>query len=240
MSAGFQVVDEYGVTVVDENNVCLAFREKGTRTANNAAPFWVPSSSVYYDDVTYTGGDAPVFAIHKPFVNNGRNDHGAGLWGVGYNSSTNTWTFRTIVTANPNWGPVDYSYTYYIFDRPKVTATNGAGIEIFDANGGIVFSSHFQQLKMKPEGTTLPAGTYAHTYAANVTLINDTRDEMDSFGNIRYWFVYTANVSTFACTTTGIVSAGISSSNEGSDTWQPSGIESNANGGSLIVDAGDL
>lgn len=129
MPAGFQSIADNGSVQIDENFFCLAAVVKGVASANILHPAGA-GTGVQYCDISYTG-DTPLLAFYIPPP-----QAGCILSTV---KNGNTWTWRVLVLAgtgqafNPN-------FTYYIFDRP-VASASGAGIEVYDAQGRLTFSS---------------------------------------------------------------------------------------------------
>lgn len=235
MSAGFEVVNPSGVVLVDENYVNPVLRTWGNGWAGGSPSFDYPPGGVLFTDITYSGGSAPIFVVYKAGIA-GRGDFGAGVFGRSYNAATNTWTFRVLVTDKNG---ADYSFQYYIFDRP-VPVPSGGGVEVYNGAGQMVFSSLFQPLSTKKYSTALPSGKWGHVFAAGVGVQNDTYDISGPNGPV--WIDrYRIDVATWACFPTSVVQSTRSYSQDNSrQTWTPSGLENNATEGTFLVDLSRL
>lgn len=235
MTPFLELVNDNGVTVVDETYTCLALRQWGNGYALGQPTFAFPSGGVHVQDITYTGGTAPVLALYKAGIVS-RLDRGVGVLGRSYNAQTNTWTFRIMVVCNPTFGE-DFSFTYYIFDEPLPLLSGTVGAELMNGAGRCVFSSGQHQMIMKPHTSSLPTGKWAHTFGAGVTVQNDTYEVSDTNGNISYNERYTITLEAWGCDPNSVffMTRGYSQDNA-RETWTPTGIEANSSTGSFLVD----
>jgi hypothetical protein len=228
---GIRLINDNNVVIVDENYVCLALRQWGNGWANNPPNFNYPPGGVGIQDITYTGGTAPVLAIYKN-VPVGRDDMGAGVIGRAYNASTNTWTFRIMVTER--YGQ-DYSYSYYVFDRPLATIL-GVKVNVFDGAGRCVFSNRDYPMITKAYSPSLPTGKWAHTFNAGYGVQNDTYDISNGSGGVQWIDRVTYSLQTWGCSPNSVFQSTRRFSQDGYDNYVGSGLENNLSTGTFLVD----
>ncbi|WP_313534405.1 hypothetical protein [Sphingomonas sp.] len=235
MTPFLELVNDNGVTVVDDRYTCLALRQWGNGWALAMPSFNYPPGGVRTQDITYAGGTAPVMAVYKA-ANQSRLDGGAGVIGRSYNPATNTWTFRVMVVSSPTWGE-DYSFSYYIFDQPLPLVAGEVGAELFDGAGRCLFSSSLHQMIMRPAGAALSSAKWAHTFPGGVGVQNETYDVSDGSGSISFRDRYTISLSTWGSSPTSVFNVPRTYSQDNSrENWVPSGLEANSSEGSFLVD----
>ena len=243
MTAFLELVNDNGVSIVDETYPCLALRQWGTGWALGQPSFAFPAGGVHVQDITYAGGTAPVLALFKAGMSS-RLDRGVGVLGRSYNAQTNTWTFRVMVICNPTFGE-DYSFTYYIFDEPLPLPSGAVGAELMNSAGRCVFSSGQHQMLTKAPATTLPTGKWAHTFRADVKVQNDTYETSETNGDITYHDRYTITLGAWGCDPNRVYFMTRSYSQVRKQTgpirdidiaWTPAGLEANTSDGSFLID----
>ena len=226
MSAGLQIYNDNNILIIDENWVTPCLRQSGTvyATSNlfyNGAGVY----SGFYVDVNYSGGESPIIAINKAQYN-GRTDVAACIVGV-YSTDSVNWVFRLCVFGSMGRGDFDRSVNYYIFDRPAVTG--GAGLEVFDASGKIVFSSMYKPLILLPFASNQPNGTYAFHMLSPVSVVNDnTEVEISSGGSPIFRDIYRIGIRGAFSTPNGVYVVDWQSNGNGRYDYAPSIYETGA------------
>jgi hypothetical protein len=147
MPAGFQVFNDSNTVQVDQDYLCLQFVAKGSQTLTTrmtAAGIMDPgvASSVQSQTgnawVNPLGTGAPSFAGDGLVAFRAR---GGGRVGVGY---TNT-GLPVFIGDSPTAGPI---VDWWQFGRAAVRSS-GAGLEVYDASGNLVFSDAQRPMKLE-------------------------------------------------------------------------------------------
>lgn len=124
-----------GSTQIDDTHFCLSLKSKGTATATITHPTSEPATkTLRYVDVVYTSPDAPVFAIQLPETTP---IMCAGV--IAISRSGNVWTFRVGVMGQSGQ---NFSFNYFIYDRPDWITSGGSGIALRDASLKPIFNSN--------------------------------------------------------------------------------------------------
>lgn len=185
MPVGAEFFTDTGVVQIDDTAAVLCLRYTGSATVVNRHPASLNTSAYIAKtvDITVTA-EAPIIAIAGP-----------GAYGViAAIQNGSTWTFRVIgFEHNP-------TFQYFIFDKP-IAAASGAGFEVYDANGNIMFSSLYRPFipvafAPEPNGTghiALPTGrSYASICNARITLTESSEHYTDD----SIWTFWTYDLTT--------------------------------------------
>ncbi len=211
MGVGFESHTPSGVIQVGESLHLMSLTAKGTATANVLRGI---GALLKYVDIAYVG-DTPLLAFRPT------SGMACLIAATRTGSAPNyNWTFRVLVW--PSLG--DYSFTYYIFDRPKPSLSTG-GLESYDATGKMIFSSTQSLMKIAGKNQIgLPARTYAASMSGRIwfdqTTETYTNGEMETFSQFYCEFaaVYSTGANIVQQTIWGDVSPG-----GGGNVPQPSG-----------------
>lgn len=149
-----------GVLQIDENYPVLCLRYMGSATVVNRHPASLNFASFIAKtvDITVTAEDPQFFL------------QGAGRFGVlAITNSGNQWTFRVIGYDDAP------TFNYFIFDRP-ISSPAGAGLEVRNAQGAVVFSSLYRTMVVSGfttggQTSQLTSGrSYAYGFGSRITL----------------------------------------------------------------------
>jgi hypothetical protein len=174
MPVGFISYGDAGFVQIDDTNtVNLSLVKKGWLTLTTS----IPGPYSYSRTVKYGDIELPTATTSTPFVALRAESHyELGGWGVAgtYTSGANTYircAADKASTAGGNW-----TLKYWVFDRPPV-APSGFGMEIYDANSKLKFSSMYENIPIVGNG----AGTYptGRTYATATSCFLDASYEYD-------------------------------------------------------------
>lgn len=185
MPVGFEARTESGnVIQIDENYPVLCLRYTGSATVVNRHPASLNQSAFVAKtvDITVTG-ESPQFFIQAS----------SGRFGVIAVSQTgNQWTFRVIGFEDQP------TFTYFIFDRPIVTASGAAALEVRNAQNQVVFSSLWRPMVVAGFTTgnqtaQLPGGrAYAYGFGSRITL----QEYSETFTDQSVWTYWTYRLAT--------------------------------------------
>ncbi|UAK25870.1 hypothetical protein [Sphingomonas nostoxanthinifaciens] len=236
MTAGFEVVNDRGVQIVDEHYVCLALRAQGAATANIGTGI----GTIQYVDIGYAGADVPLLVIYKP-QRNGRGDEGACIMGARRNGD-GSWTFRVACFGSPSVvGGIDYSFSWYVFDRPPVVSS-GAGVEVYGPDGGIVFSSIWRPMKIVGSGQImgLPSGKWGFAFNSNIEIVNDSVEITSSSGGTNFVDVWRGTIGGCFCAPDGIYSNAYQTGGQGRNEYIYGDLDGGGGGSSFVVNLAGL
>lgn len=188
MPAGFEAYTENGgVVQIDDRYPVMCLRYTGAATVVNRHPASALGNSSLIAktvDITVSAED-PQFFIQGP-----------GRYGViAITKSGSQWTFRVIGYDDKP------TFNYFIFDRPTTTPANGAGLEVFDAQGKIVFSSLWRPMAVAGFSTMgntdqLPSGrSYAFGFGSCITL-QETSETFTDQSIYTFWTYRLVTAST--------------------------------------------
>lgn len=169
MPAGFQVFNDAGTMQVDQDYLCLQFHSKGSQTLTTRmtnSGMMDPAVMSSIRDQTGNAWVNPNNVGAPNFAGDGLiafRPRGAGRVGVGY---TNTGTPQ-FIGDHPTTGPI---VDWWEFRRAAVRPA-GAGLEVYDASGNLVFSDAQRPMKLEAVANdvnvvsapalTGPAGSWA-------------------------------------------------------------------------------
>lgn len=185
MPAGAEFYTDTGVVQIDETAPVLCLRYMGTATVVNRHPASLFTTAYIAKtvDITVTA-QSPIIALAGP----------GGYGVIAAIKSGDNWTFRIIgYEHNP-------TFQYFIFDKP-VTTPSGAGFEVSDANGNVVFSSLYRpfvpvSFAPSPNGGEyfpLPTGrSYATICNARISLYENS----EVFTDTSVWTYWTYELTT--------------------------------------------
>lgn len=185
MPVGAEFFTDTGVVQIDDTAPVLCLRYTGSATVTNRHPASLNATAYVAKtvDITVTA-QSPIIAIAGP-----------GAYGViAAIQNGSTWTFRVIgFEHNP-------TFQYFIFDKP-IAAASGAGFEVYDANGNVMFSSLYRPFvpvafAAQPDGSghiSLPTGrSYAAICNARIMLSESSEHYTD--GSV--WTFWTYDLAT--------------------------------------------
>jgi hypothetical protein len=178
--AGLTVINDWGTYQIDDTTYNLSFISKG-------------SAFVGCDQVNSEGNFAAVsqfaFNIQGPLENpvialRMDNDMGFGIYNFQWTQNVDLYTVEVnIMSDNP--AVLSGTLTWYVFDRPKAIGSGNSGLEVYDANGKLKFSSANAPMRIvSANGGQMPAGrTYAVACAFGTS---GYTEQSDSLGNVFY------------------------------------------------------
>lgn len=126
MPAGFQVIGQHGVVQVDENYYNMVYRTRGSALIRNNGRY--NSATINYQG---EANSSPMLCTAYSNVF---------LWINSLTKSGDNYTFEIAANGEDN-------VSYFIFDKVAATPTN-AGLEVYNANGGLVFSSNQRPMRV--------------------------------------------------------------------------------------------
>ncbi len=161
MAAGLRVRNNASSLVIDENFFNFALISKQTLQFNGGTAGPVSGGYGNQAKVTISGLDTPLVAARASVP-----------WTVSrrIRNSNGDWEFGFISAHGAGATPSD-TIEIFVFDRPKLLTSGGAGLIVRDASGKPTFDSRQKYMRVvdattltgaSPAGTiTLPAGDYA-------------------------------------------------------------------------------
>jgi hypothetical protein len=169
MTAGFQVINNAGSILIDENYVNLAMKSKGSGSTSGP-------TGLNRLTVALSGLSTPMVALASPVRFVGLKNFAADMSSMLLQGE----------------GSVTSAVNYYIFDKPTSSGVN-QGLQVFDAAGGLVFDSGNKYARVvdifggAAEANWTPARVYpaGRTYAV-VELKRAYRKEVTSLGGGNY------------------------------------------------------
>jgi len=171
MPAGIEAYTMAGQLQFDATTFVMCFQYKATVTAN----------TTYYGfgfvtDVVVTSARTPVLAIASTTTQ---------FCILKTTKSGSTWTFKVFVYGG------DYTFTYYVFDTPNITASNssGCGFEVYNASGGLVWTSDQPPMNLRGVSPQPVGPTYAALYTGVISYTEDTTVYTD-FSAYTTWYYY--------------------------------------------------
>lgn len=179
---GAKFIGDDGTVQIDEEFVCWTFKSKATV---------YPTIDHFYGsrlyDIVVTSAEMPMIAISVPGTSDFK---GASVFKI--DKVGTTWTFKVLSFHNT---ATDFSFTYYVFDRPTTVTSSGFGLLIRDASGKATFNAEQPVMSIVGVGSglTVPSGkTYAVVSTAQMqyseSIVWDTNTLQDF-----YYYVYTMN-----------------------------------------------
>lgn len=230
MPVGFQCFTDNGTVQIDENFVCSSFRLGGTITATLG---WDYPPNRYYD-IVVTSATFPMIALTSA---------SAYVTIAGISVSGTTWTFRVLVVGG------DYTFQYYVYDKPVAPTGPGFGFQVFKPDGDLVWDSN---QSVMPYVGVIAAGNnyvgasgrkYAFIHTSHIEAYYDTN--IDTLGS--YYTYWSFSIGAHRRTSNGIeytntvFSSGGNTGTQGPDPFYP-GLGGNGftNPFVLILDVTDL
>lgn len=240
MTAGIRITNDDSILIIDDQFVCMSLMDQGSATANilyEVSGMGGTTHPLYYKEITYAGGDSPLFVLRKTDV-----DSTATCLGATYDSGTNTWTFRVGVTSSLIVN--DYGFDWYVFDRPAYNPVD-YGLVIYDVDGAPVFNSSMKSMRIAGIGAgTYPSGTYGFCQLSALNVVNETYEISSPTGGIEIHDRYTATISGARCSSTSIVVEDVivGSNGDSSYSYTPGVSETGPNSivPLLVVDLSNL
>lgn len=161
MPAGLTVFNDTGQYVIDETTFCWVVIAQGDINAGTtvADPFGVSTNNLVVKRINLAAPADTVFAVYIP---RGISSAEGGILNMSY--SGGTWTVDIVVANDDTQGALDISggsYKWFALGRPPA-APAGAnyGLEVYDAGGGLRFSSHW-----RTRAPVTPTGDASRRYA---------------------------------------------------------------------------
>lgn len=157
MPVGFESINLDGIVQIGEGFKCLRLVSRGTLSLPTTH---ADSSLVKMGTLTVTNGVNPIVVTRFLSTSN----HFGGVLGV--SKSGSTFTFTIAGTAIPPSTSPPSSVDYWVYDSP-VASSSGAGFEVYDAAGGIIFSTAWDILQ--PAVTLSSPTKYGAAYNSFMT-----------------------------------------------------------------------
>lgn len=187
MPVGAEFHTASGIVQIDDQAPVLCLRYAGSSTVVNQHPASQNASTniAMTVDITVTAETPQIFVCGE--------QAGAAFGVIATVLSGNTWTFRVIgFSHSPR-------FSYFIFDTPPASSS-GAGIEVYDANGRVMFSSLYRPMIVKgftfndtganPNTINLSGSRqYASAHNASITR-REFDDNLTDGDTITYWTDY--------------------------------------------------
>jgi len=142
MPAGLQVIGDHGYLQIDGSSVNLGLRDKGTATFTTSV------------DLLVTDVDTPLICLRSDVT----------VMVQGATRSGTTITYRLAVGSG-----VSATVGWYVFDKMRLTATSGAGLQVYNDAGVLTFDSTNYPIRIVgiadnnpgPASIVVSAGLYA-------------------------------------------------------------------------------